>query len=180
MDFEFHKQKLDGVILVSGDKFSDDRGFLFESYRKNIFLDNGISVDFVQDNFSYSDFRTLRGLHFQKGIHAQDKLVFVNYGSILDVVVDLRKESPTFGEYLKFELSSENPSLLYISKGFAHGFLTLSDFACVSYKLSAYYCPEAEGGIIWNDKTLNIDWGIDYQPIVSKKDLQLPQFTSYL
>ena len=176
MDFEFQKQELDGVYLISSEKKIDERGYLCELFRKDVFLKNGIDVDFVQENFSYSEYKTLRGLHYQKNPHAQDKLIYVNYGSILDVVVDLRKDSKTFGKYLKFELDSEKPCFLYVPKGFAHGFLTLSDFACVTYKLSSYYQPDFEDGIVWNDEVLNIDWEVDFEPILSDKDKNLPKF----
>ena len=176
MSFEFIEQSMDGVFLIKSNKNCDNRGFLVETYKKEIFIENGLNIDFVQENFSFSEYKTLRGLHFQKNKFSQDKLITVNYGSILDVIVDLRRESKTFGKYLKFELDSDISTMLFVPKGFAHGFLTLSDFACVSYKLSNYYNPNEQGGIIWNDKCLNIDWNINFEPLISEKDKKLSTF----
>jgi len=176
MGFTFEKQNLEGLILIKSQNNTDFRGYLTETYRKDVFIQNGIDIDFVQENFSYSTYKTLRGLHFQKDLFAQDKLIYVQHGSIIDVVVDIRRESKTFGKYSKFVLDSTTPSFLFIPKGFAHGYVTLSDFACVSYKLSEYYNPDMQSGIIWNDKYLDIDWEIDFEPIISEKDTLLPDF----
>ncbi len=174
------KTPLDGCIVLSPTTFSDDRGCFFESYKKELLDDFlGDEVDFVQDNESFSSKGVLRGLHFQKGAFAQAKLVRVVQGSVLDVAVDLRLESPTYGQYFSIEMSSENKKQLFIPRGFAHGFVVLSDTALFSYKCDNYYSKASERGIIYNDPDLNIDWKLpDDQLQLSKKDLELPQFKS--
>ena len=179
MTFIFEKQALDGVYLIKSEINIDLRGAVQEKYRKSDFFENGICVDFVQDNLTFSNKNTLRGLHFQTGTSAQDKLVSVVIGEIVDVVVDLRLNSKTFGKYLKFNLTSEMPYFLFVPKGFAHGYLTVSDFSCVSYKLSNYYNPLAQGGLIWNDKKVNVDWGT-LTPTLSDKDLSNPTLDELL
>ena len=151
-----------------------------QSYKKTILDDIlGYKVEFVQDNESFSSKGVLRGLHFQKGVYAQAKLVRVVQGAVLDVAVDLRLESPTYGQHFSIELSSENKKQLFIPRGFAHGFVVLSDTALFSYKCDNYYNKSSESGIIYNDPTLNIDWKFpDDQLQLSKKDLELPQFKS--
>ena len=172
------KTPLDGCIVLFPTLFSDDRGSFYEAYKK-IILDDilGYKVEFVQDNESFSSKGVLRGLHFQKGVYAQAKLVRVVQGAVLDVAVDLRLESPTYGQHFSIELSSENKKQLFIPRGFAHGFVVLSDTALFSYKCDNYYNKASESGIIYNDPTLNIDWKFpDDQLQLSKKDLELPQF----
>ena len=170
MPFEFEPQKIKDVILVKPKVFGDNRGFFLESYKKSDFFDNGISVEFNQDNHSRSSAKVLRGLHFQKAPHGQAKLVRCSRGRIYDVAVDIRKDSATFGQYVKVELSEENKHMLFIPEGFAHGFVVLSEEAELLYKASGEYCPDADSGIIWNDKDINIDWEIDFEPILSEKD----------
>lgn len=170
MPFEFKPQKIKDVILVEPKVFGDARGFFMETYKKSDFFANGIDVEFNQDNHSKSTKGVLRGLHFQKAPHAQAKLVRCSKGRIYDVVVDIRKGSPTFGKYVKVELSEENKRMLFIPAGFAHGFVALSDEVELLYKASGEYCPEADCGIIWNDSDINVDWNIDFEPILSEKD----------
>ena len=170
MSFEFEKQKIEDVILVKPKVFGDNRGFFMESYKKSEFAANGITVEFNQDNHSKSTAHVLRGLHFQKPPYGQAKLVRCIRGRIYDVAVDIRPDSETFGKYVKVELSEENKHMLFIPDGFAHGFVVLSDVAELMYKASGEYAPQADCGIIWNDETINIDWGIDFEPILSEKD----------
>ena len=176
MPFKFEKTELDGVILIKPMIYSDLRGIFFEGYKKSEFLANGISDEFVQDNVSISHTHVLRGLHYQKGEFAQSKLVRCIKGRIYDVAVDLRPTSPNFKKHIRIELSEENQHALYIPKGFAHGFVTLSETAILNYKTNAEYNKNADSGIFWADKDLNIDWGIDFDPIISNKDKQLPSF----
>ena len=170
MPFEFKPQEIKDVILVEPKVFGDARGFFMETYKKSDFFANGIDVEFNQDNHSKSTKGVLRGLHFQKAPHAQAKLVRCSKGRIYDVAVDIRKGSSTFGKYVKVELSEENKRMLFIPAGFAHGFVALSDEVELLYKASGEYCPEADCGIIWNDSDINIDWTIDFEPILSEKD----------
>ena len=170
MNFEFEKQNIEDVILVKPKVFGDNRGFFMESYKKSEFAANGITVEFNQDNHSKSTAHVLRGLHFQKPPYGQAKLVRCIRGRIYDVAVDIRPDSETFGKYVKVELSEENKHMLFIPDGFAHGFVVLSDVAELMYKASGEYAPQADCGIIWNDETINIDWGIDFEPILSEKD----------
>ena len=170
MSFEFEKQNIEDVILVKPKVFGDNRGFFMESYKKSEFAANGITVEFNQDNHSKSTAHVLRGLHFQKPPYGQAKLVRCTRGRIYDVAVDIRPYSETFGKYVKVELSEENKHMLFIPDGFAHGFVVLSDVAELMYKASGEYAPQADCGIIWNDETINIDWGIDFEPILSEKD----------
>jgi dTDP-4-dehydrorhamnose 3,5-epimerase len=172
---EFKKTTLKDAILIQPKFFKDKRGFFVESYSKNKFLENGIDVDFVQDNHSLSVERgVLRGLHFQKNPHAQAKLVRVTRGKVCDVIVDLRKDSPTFRKWEGFELSAENGLILFVPKGFAHAFCTLEENTEFMYKVDDFYAPECDSGIIWNDPDLKIDWPIE-DPILSGKDSQLKQ-----
>ncbi len=170
MPFKFQPQAIEDVILVEPKVFGDVRGFFMEAYKKSDFFANGITVEFNQDNHSKSTKGVLRGLHFQKSPHGQAKLVRCSKGRIYDVAVDIRKGSPTFGKYVKVELSEENKKMLFIPEGFAHGFVALTDEVELLYKASGEYCPEADCGILWNDKDINIDWGIDFAPILSEKD----------
>jgi dTDP-4-dehydrorhamnose 3,5-epimerase len=170
--------KLKGCYVIEPTIFEDTRGFFFESFNQvkfNALI--GENVDFIQDNESFSKKGTLRGLHFQKGEYAQAKLVRVIKGCVLDVAVDIRKDSVTFGEYVSIELSDDNKKQLFIPRGFAHGFVVLSDAAIFSYKCDNFYNKDAEGGIIYNDKSLNIDWKMsEDEIIISKKDLMLSTF----
>lgn len=166
---------LNGLFLIEPKVFGDHRGYFFESFRQDLFDKLGTDLQFVQDNQSKSAKNILRGLHFQKAPKTQGKLVQVIKGAVLDIVVDIRKESSTFGQHFSVELNEENKKLLWIPPGFAHGFLTLEDETIFSYKCTEYYAPELEGSIRWNDETLNIQWDID-DPILSEKDKNAPLF----
>ena len=168
--------KLKGCFIIEPTIFEDERGYFFESYNQRDFCKAiGREVHFVQDNQSFSKKGVLRGLHFQKGEHAQAKLVSVLQGKIQDVVVDLRKDSHTFGQHLSIELSDENKKQLFIPRGFAHGFLTLSETANVFYKCDNYYNREAEGGVRYDDDALGIGWHLKFQDLVLlEKDKELP------
>jgi len=173
----FIQTGIEDLILIEPKVFGDSRGFFFESYNEKSFVSGGINIKFVQDNQSRSSYGVIRGLHFQKSPFAQTKLVRVVNGKILDVGVDLRKGSPTYGKHYSVELSAENKRQLLIPKGFAHGFSVLSETADVLYKCDEFYHKESEGGIIYNDSTLNIDWKIPAdKAIVSEKDLLQPTF----
>lgn len=166
------KTDIEGLYVITPQSFSDERGAFFESYNKKKLAEWGISVDFVQDNESYSVKNVLRGLHFQKEPHAQTKLVRCVLGTVLDVAVDMREGSPTHLQHFKIELSGENKKQLFVPKGFAHGFLVLSDEAIVCYKIDAHWNKESESGLLWNDPKLGIEWGISEQDvIIAKKDL---------
>lgn len=173
---------LKGCLIIKPAVFKDDRGYFFESFNlKKFKKETGVSVNFVQDNQSKSVKGVLRGLHFQKTPHAQAKLVRVIQGKVLDVVVDLRRESPTFGQHFKIVLDDKEHVQLLIPKGFAHGFLVLSDKAIFSYKCDDFYNKESEQGIIYNDPDLNIDWDFPAQELLlSDKDLKLPRLKDIL
>ena len=175
MPFEFEKQSIEYVILVKPKVFGDNRGFFMESYKKSEFIKNGIDIEFQQDNHSKSSAKVLRGLHYQAKPYEQAKLVRCITGKIYDIAVDIRPNSKTFGQYVKVELSEDNKNMLYIPKGFAHGFVVLSSEAELLYKASGEYNPKADRGIFWADKDLNIDWGIDFEPILSEKDQNQPK-----
>ena len=167
------------LVVLSPAVFEDERGYFFEAYNKSTLSDIGIQIDFVQDNQSFSKRGTLRGLHYQNPPYAQTKLVRVLQGEIMDVAVDLRKDSPTYGQHFGVLLSSENKKQLLVPQGFAHGFAVLSETAVVFYKCDQYYNKQSEGGIRFNDVSLSIDWGIDLDSaIVSEKDLILPDFAN--
>jgi dTDP-4-dehydrorhamnose 3,5-epimerase len=171
----FSETGIPGLLIFEPRIFSDSRGYFFESYNERLFEKEGISIRFVQDNQSSSCYGVIRGLHYQLNPYAQTKLVRVLSGSILDVAVDMRKGSPTFGKHFDIELSAENKKQLLIPKGFAHGFSVLSETAEVSYKCDGFYHKESEGGIHFNDPSLNINWQIPVdKAIVSEKDLVLP------
>jgi dTDP-4-dehydrorhamnose 3,5-epimerase len=159
------------LLLIKPDVFKDERGYFFESYSKEKFNLKGVSFEFVQDNISKSKISTIRGLHYQVGEKAQGKLCSVMYGKVLDVAVDIRFGSPTFGKHFSCELSEENHNQLWIPSGFAHGFSVLSDEAIFSYKCTSLYSKENERSIIYNDPDLKIDWKVN-NPIVSEKDLK--------
>ena len=168
--------KLQGCVIMEPIVYEDERGFFMESYNKAAFQELlGKQVDFVQDNQSFSTRGVVRALHYQLGVHAQAKLVSVLHGEVLDVAVDLRKESPTFGEYIAVILSSGNNKQLFIPRGFAHGFATLSPTAQFFYKCDNYYNREAEGGIIFDDPSIGINWQLTSDEIIiSEKDQALP------
>ena len=160
-----------GVVIIEPKIFGDERGYFFESWSQKEFDEKVRPIKFVQDNESKSHYGVLRGLHFQKGKYAQSKLVRVVKGKVLDVAVDIRRGSPTFGKHVKVELSEENHRQFFIPRGFAHGFVVLSDVALFQYKCDNPYAPLEEGAIIWNDPTINIDWVIPMEDIVlSEKD----------
>jgi len=173
MPFTFTKLSIPGVILVEAKTFPDDRGFFMESFKESVFVDNEINTKFVQDNFSHSTQGVLRGLHYQKSPKAQAKLVIALRGEIFDVAVDIRKNSPTYGNWVSEILAEQNHNLLYVPEGFAHGFCVLSDEADVLYKVNQEYSPDDEKGIIWNDPQINIAWPTN-KPILAEKDLELP------
>lgn len=165
------KTKIDGLVIIEPKLFVDERGYFFESFNQRDFTSAVGNVTFVQDNESKSSYGVLRGLHFQLPPYSQSKLVRVIEGKVLDVAVDLRKSSPTFGQYVSVELTADNHRQLYIPKGFAHGFVVLSQQAVFQYKCDEFYHPEAEGAIAWNDPTINIDWQIPAEDIIlSAKD----------
>lgn len=162
--------KLEGVIIIELDVFGDNRGFFMESWNKKKMEEAGLFYDFVQDNHSKSTVKgTIRGIHFQKGDNAQAKLVRCVKGAVLDVAVDLRKNSPTFKQWIGVELSAENKKQLLIPRGFGHGFVTLTDDVEFLYKADNYYTPETECGIRWNDSDIGVEWGVE-NPILSEKD----------
>ena len=175
------KTTLDGLVVLKPTIFKDNRGYFMESYnQKNINKLVG-NVHFVQDNESVSSRGVLRGLHFQKPPYAQAKLVRCLKGSVLDVVLDLRKDSKTYGIFETILLTEENKKQLFIPKGFAHGFVVLSETAIFSYKVDNYYNPDSESGVLWNDLDLNIDWKINKKEIVvSEKDKSLPAFNNII
>ena len=177
MVYEFVDTDLKGVVIVKPKVFYDNRGFFMETYTKSDFIEHSITTDFVQDNHSRSIKNTLRGLHYQKEPYAQAKLVRCISGVILDIAVDIRKKSSTFGKYVKVVISSDNKNMLFIPEGFAHGFIVLSNHAEIVYKVNREYRKELEAGIIWNDKDIDIDWPIE-NPIVSDKDMALPTLKS--
>jgi len=178
---QIEETKLSGCFLVTPDVHKDGRGYFMETYRQSWTDALGeFTGDFVQDNQSFSHYGTIRGLHFQLGEHAQAKWVRVLFGKILDVAVDLRSDSPTYGQYIAVELSEAKHNQLWIPKGFAHGFSVLSETAVVCYKCDAYYNKEAESGIHPLDRSLNIDWGIPTaKQRISPKDLALPSFNDF-
>lgn len=167
--------EIEGVLIIKPRVFADERGYFFESFSQKEFEEKVCKTTFVQDNESKSTYGVLRGLHFQKMPYAQSKLVRVVKGSVLDIAVDLRKGSPTFGKHVAAELSEENKLQFFVPRGFAHGFVVLSEEAIFQYKCDNYYYPESEGGILWNDPALNIDWLIPEQDIIlSEKDKMNP------
>ncbi len=174
MGFIFEKTEIEDVILITPQVFGDDRGFFSETYKKSVFEANGIKDDFRQDNHSKSTKGVLRGLHYQANPKAQAKIVRCVKGKILDVAVDIRKGSKTFGKWVSKELSEENKQMLYLPEGFAHGFVVLSDEAEFLYKVSNEYSPKHDRGIRWNDPEINVNWGIDFEPRLSEKDTKQP------
>lgn len=170
------KGKLDGIILIEPDVYPDKRGFFLESYNKKKYAQFGIDCEFVQDNHSASTKGTLRGMHWQVN-PGQEKLVRVIFGKVLDIVVDIRKKSPTFGEWEGFNLSAENKKQLFVPVGFAHSYFVISDYAEFLYKCNNYYSPKDERGFVWNDPDIGIKWPTD-NPILSERDIKQPLFKS--
>lgn len=174
-DMNFIKTEIEGVYIIEPKVFGDARGYFFEAFSQREFNENVCETVFVQDNQSKSRYGVLRGLHFQKPPYTQAKLVSCVRGKVLDVAVDIRKGSPTFGRYVAVELSDENHRMFFVPKGFAHGFSVLSDIAIFQYKCDNYYAPQSEGAIIWNDPDINIDWHIPATDIIlSEKDRKHP------
>jgi dTDP-4-dehydrorhamnose 3,5-epimerase len=173
MPFTFHRLEIPEVILVKTRQYRDARGLFMETYKQSEFAANGIPGPFVQSNCSHSSRGVLRGLHYQGHPSAQGKLVAALFGEILDIAVDIRKGSPTYGRWVGQVLSAENGHLLYVPAGFAHGFCVLSDQATVTYLVTQEYDPDRDWGIHWNDPAIGIDWPVD-EPIVSEKDTSLP------
>jgi len=172
---EFKKTAIEGVYVIEPRVFNDARGYFFEAWKKEEFEQHIGAIEFIQDNESKSSYGVLRGLHYQKGNLSQAKLVRVIKGRVLDVAVDIRKSSPTFGKYVAVELSEDNKRQFFIPRGFAHGFLVLSDEAIFTYKVDNVYAPQAEAGIRWNDPDINIQWPIDLSLVkTSDKDLHQP------
>lgn len=178
MPFTFEALDLEGVVLVTPKKFEDSRGFFLETYKASDFYSGGIKETFTQDNRSFSTKNVVRGIHFQKHPRPQGKLVSCLSGSIFDVAVDLRPESETFLMWVGVELNGDNNQMLYIPPGFAHGFSTLSEKALISYKCTNEYSYSLDGGIIWNDPDIGVDWKID-NFLISEKDSKLPTLHQY-
>ena len=169
------KTDIEGVVLIEPRLFDDERGYFFEAFTERDFVEQVCDIRFVQENEAKSSYGVVRGLHFQLPPHAQSKLVRVVSGRILDIAVDIRKSSPTFGKYVAVELSSENHRQIFIPHGFAHGYSVLSEEAVVEYKCDNYYAPESEGAVAWNDAALAIDWGIPADKVLlSEKDKHHP------
>ena len=175
MPFEFERQNIEDIVLVKPQVYGDNRGFFMECYKKSEFIKNGITADFCQDNYSKSSARVLRGLHYQEAPYEQAKLVRCVKGRIYDVAVDIRPKSKTFGKYVRVELSEDNKYMLFIPEGFAHGFVVLSECAEIHYKTSKEYAASSDRGIFWADEDINIDWGIDFEPVLSDKDKVQPK-----
>lgn len=175
---ELIKTSINGLLIIKPDVFKDDRGYFYESYNKERFAKVGLNIDFVQDNESKSSKGVLRGLHFQKPPFAQGKLVRVIKGAVMDVAVDLRKDSPTYGKWESVVLTEENKLQFWIPEGFAHGFVAMEDNTIFNYKCTNVYNKESEGSILWNDPDININWNID-NPILSEKDKISPLFKNF-
>ncbi len=166
------------LLVIHPNVFADERGYFYESYNETAFKQNGINVNFVQDNQSLSQAGVLRGLHFQKPPYDQGKLVRVIKGAVLDVALDIRKNSPTYGKHFSIVLNEQNKTMFWVPSGFAHGFLTLEDDTIFSYKCTNFYNKSAEDCILWNDSTIQINWGID-NPVLSEKDKLGKTFTGF-
>ena len=175
---EIIKTSIEGLLIIKPDVFKDDRGYFFETYNKERFAKAGLTMDFVQDNESKSAKGVLRGLHFQKPPYAQGKLVRVTKGAVMDVAVDLRKDSPTYGKWESVVLNEENKLQFWIPEGFAHGFVTLEDDTVFAYKCTNVYNKESECSLLWNDPDINIDWNIE-NPNLSEKDKISPLFKKF-
>ena len=171
---EVIKTKLEGVLIIKPRVFGDNRGWFYECYSKKAYTEAGITCEFVQDNQSLSSQKgIIRGLHFQTAPHTQAKLVRCSRGAVLDVAVDLRKDSPTYKQWISVELSEENKTQLFIPKGFAHGFVTLTENCELQYKCDDFYAPECDGGIPWDEKEIGVEWGVE-NPVLSEKDKKHP------
>lgn len=178
---EILKTAIEGIVIIEPKIFRDARGYFFESFSMREFNEKVAPVTFVQDNESYSSYGVIRGLHFQKPPYTQAKLVRVIKGAVLDIAVDIRKGSPTYGQHVAVELTGENHRQLFIPHGFAHGFSVLSEEVLFQYKCDNYYAPQSEGGILWNDPCLGIDWRIPAEKaILSEKDFKHPLFKDYV
>ena len=176
----FIKTNIDGVFIIEPRIFKDSRGYFFESFSAREFQEKISPITFIQDNESLSRYGVIRGLHFQKPPYTQSKIIRVIKGAILDVAVDIRKGSPTFGQHLSVELTAENHRQLFIPHGFAHGFSVLSPEALIQYKCDNFYAPQSEGGILWNDPDLHIDWQIPSDKVIlSEKDTKHPFLKDY-
>jgi len=180
MKMRMNKTPLDGLLVVEIDFFRDERGFFMESWHKRDFAEAGLPYEFVQDSHSRSTYSVLRGLHYQDMRAPIVKLVRCTVGRVFDVAVDLRVNSPTFGQWFGIELTAENKTQLLVPIGFAHGFLTLSEVCEIQYKQTEYYRPDAEGGVAWNDKAIAIDWPLRDPPILSRRDQNQPSLKQYL
>lgn len=178
MEMKVTETPFEGLFIIEPSVFEDDRGYFFESWNRKRFQEFGLNDDFVQDNQSMSSANVLRGLHFQVPPWEQGKLVRVLQGSVLDVVVDLRKNEPTFGKHFSLVMSDRQKNMLWIPPGFAHGFLTLEENTVFFYKCTRFYHRESDTGIAWNDPDLGIDWGID-NPVVSQKDYKAMRFRDF-
>ncbi len=177
---EVVKTELEGVVILEPRLFGDDRGYFYESFSQREFEEKVCKTTFVQDNQSYSRYGVLRGLHFQRAPHAQSKLVRVIKGRVLDVAVDIRLGSPTYGKHVAVELTEENHRQLFIPRGFAHGFVVLSEEVIFQYKCDNFYSKESEGAIMWNDPDLGIDWGISAEDaLLSDKDRVNPRLKDF-
>lgn len=176
---EIHKTAIEGLLILKLKSFFDNRGSFCETYNKQLFAAHGLNMDFVQDNQSISRKGVVRGLHLQVPPFAQGKLVRVVHGSAIDVAVDLRRQSPTFGQHVMVELNAKDPVLFWIPEGFAHGFAALEDNTIFQYKVTNYYNKDSERAILWNDPDLNIQWNIE-NPIVSQKDLESKLFKDFI
>ena len=176
---EIIKTSIEGLLVIKPDVFKDERGYFYESYNQARFAKEGLDMTFVQDNESKSSKGVLRGLHFQKPPYAQGKLVRVVKGSVMDVAVDLRKDSPTYGKWESCILSEENKKMFWIPEGFAHGFLTLEDDTIFTYKCTNIYNKESEGSLRWDDADILIEWNID-NPTLSEKDKVSPLFKDFV
>lgn len=170
---------IEDLLIIEPTVFGDSRGYFYESFRSDVLKNAGVELDFIQDNQSYSHKGILRGLHFQKDPHAQGKLVRVLQGAVLDVAVDIRKKSKTYGQHMAIRLDAENKRIFYVPPGFAHGFLTLEDDTLFLYKCTNYYNKDSEGAIRWNSPELNIQWDIE-DPKLSEKDLKAPLFADFV
>jgi dTDP-4-dehydrorhamnose 3,5-epimerase len=178
---EIKQRKLKGSYEITVDRIGDSRGYFMRSYDKTLFVENGLQTDWQQENQSYSSrLHTVRGLHFQKPPYSETKLVRVVQGKILDVFLDLRKDSETYGQWDSIELSDDNNKIIYIPRGFAHGFCTLTEHTIVQYKVDNTYTPSHEGGILWNDPAVGVNWGIKEETaFLSERDKSLVSFSSF-
>ena len=173
------KTFIEGLLILKPKVFEDPRGYFFESYNQKVLEEAGLKENFVQDNQSLSQKGVLRGLHMQAPPHAQGKLVRVIKGAVLDVAVDVRKKSPTYGKYISIELNEQNKTMFWVPAGFAHGFLTLQDNTIFQYKCTNYYNKESEACILWNDKDINVNWNVE-TPLLSAKDIEGTPFKEFV